>query len=44
MVTKAYGFKECCDFVGIIALMYSIIYYIVADGKSAIKLSKWSDN
>mmetsp|Transcript_33466 Transcript_33466/g.51392 ORF Transcript_33466/g.51392 Transcript_33466/m.51392 type:complete len:159 (+) Transcript_33466:508-984(+) len=35
------GFKTCCDIVGMICLLYSMLYYISADGQRAIKNSKW---
>ena len=41
IVTEAYDFRTCCDSVSIICLVFSIIYYFVADGKNALKDSKW---
>jgi hypothetical protein len=40
-VTEKYGFRYCCDSVAIISLVYSISYYLIADGKKAFRNSKW---
>ena len=42
-LTKAYGFQICCDLVSIVCLVFAILYYICAEGRSAIKDSKWGD-
>lgn len=43
IVTETYGFRTCCDSVSIICLCYSIVYYFVADGKTALKESRWTN-
>ena len=40
-MSARYGFRVACDFVAIFCLFYAIMYYLLADGKSAFKGSKW---
>ena len=41
VVTEKYGFRLCCDSVSLICLMFSIVYYFVADGKKSFIVSTW---
>lgn len=38
-VTKMTSFQTCCDIVAIISLIFSIMYYICADGFTAFRTS-----
>ena len=40
-MTKIVGFKLTCDIVAIICLLFSILYYVMADGQQALNRSKW---
>ena len=41
-VTKLFGFRLCSDSVAILALVYSVTYYLFANGKKAFKESEWN--
>jgi len=40
-MVKHYNFRICCDVLGIICLVFSIIYYFGGKGREALKNSKW---
>lgn len=42
-LTRAYGFRSCCDIMAVICLIYSIMYYLFANGKAAFRSSKWKN-
>lgn len=40
-LTRMYGFRSCCDIWAVICLIYSISFYVFANGKQAFRSSKW---
>lgn len=43
ILTERFGFRYCCDTVAVTVLIYSIAYYIFANGKQAFKVSRWKN-
>lgn len=41
LITEKHGFQTCCDYVAIICLVFSVLYYVVCDGHGAFKKSHW---
>ena len=41
IVSKNLGFRMTCDLVAVICLLFSMCYYVFADGAEAMRKSKW---
>jgi len=40
LMTEAYGFRVTTDVMGIITLIYALVYFVVGEGPAAFKQSK----